>query len=157
MIFSVHFISKLGSAIHKPKSIPIGLNDVYQIRQDLHLPDFDIKNIRDSIPNVEIDPKIEITERIAKHSGLFYKKNYVRIKVGQGSLNNHLQRKICFQKTEDGEIIEAWIEHSIDNLKIIQKWSKAQFPMIWELSIEEEEEEENRWFNMYKKTSDIYM
>lgn len=139
MRFEIDFYSVTRGAPLQVESEDIGLEGVEFIRTYLELPNLSLSVIRPDCQRRLSHPEVEISEELAKESGLFQNRNKVDIAVKGRSLNRFLYPEVDYSQKDDGAITRAQIYYKLNESELVSAWKEAGFPTKW--MIEEERSE----------------
>lgn len=135
MEFTVTFFSKGSGRALEAQSKEVGLELIDWVRGTLKVPLLEIGRIHHEIKGYKQDPRMEITENIARRSGHFGDKNHITVYTKPGALNEYLENALVFESdAETGEIKHVVIEQRICPDCLIGSWADDGFPLEWNLS-----------------------
>ena len=129
MKFNVIFNSRDLGAVSIETSC-IGTNGMDQIRWETGVFDLSIDRISHRCKGIfKYIYLIEINEEEARETGLCKETNEVFVLVPNWWLNEFCYKKTSCEKNEEtGEITSAWLEWSLDENAVWERWKELGFP-----------------------------
>ena len=126
-----------GAPIDLP-SEQVGLERVDQAREKAGVPKLSPTLVSGEIPAFRGYPQMEISEQVARDSGLFMKMNFITVRVPIRSMNEFtdIQSEVEMDPTTGG-ILTVWWERTVNEARILTAWQAAGFPQEWNPLAEE--------------------
>ena len=121
-------------------SAGIGIKQVDQIRNEVGAPNLKLEKINDTASCiVTANVTVDVTEEIARRSGLFLETALVDVNVNYHFLNKFYIIDYDVKKNDEtGEVEEVRAVWKLNEKALLMAWEDAGFPSKWE---DEEEEE----------------
>lgn len=119
----------------------LGLDFVDQVRRETGI-NLSSDRVRHSAGGWFDNPVIQVSEAVARKTGLFGKQNQVNVHVDRGQLNKYCVLTVELNKdNETGEIKEAWGKYILNENDVLRDWAEIGFPLEWQQVVAESEEE----------------
>ena len=141
MKFYIEFVGSNGYAVEKyENSNIVGLELIDLVRKKLNQ-NLSLELFESNVSSFTKDLLIEISEEVARISGLFQNMNTITVYTEKGFFNNFVHISPVFEVNNEGDIEKVTFKRVLDEEKIIKKWITDGFPSSYVIEEEEEGDE----------------
>jgi len=130
MKFTIEFFSRTHTPAIYTKSQMAGLDALDRVRNLLDLPELKAERVNSKTGATRKNPKITISEELARESGCFRDKAHQRCKVPRHYPERWLVDDVEVERDEEtGEILHAKLTERLDEDALINHWREEGFPL----------------------------